>query len=116
MRALPTGLCATQAFGALTYGDRADADEACRQVFVLAQERPEAVPLFVRAAQSWLCQKASGDAHDYKYPAAIFEAARWVSPRWRLHLLAASVHFLHGKRSPDHPVIQRVREALRKPD
>ena len=98
----------------LTYGNRADADEACRKVFVLAKERPETVPLFVQAAQSWLCQKASGDAHDYKYPTAIFEAAQWVSPRWQPHLLAASVHFLHGKQSPDHPVVQQSREALRK--
>ena len=98
----------------MTYGDRADADEACRKVFALIKGRPEAATLFVRAAQSWLCQKASSDAHDYKYPAAIFEAARWVSPRWRPHLLAASVHFLHGEQSPDHPVIQQAREALGK--
>jgi hypothetical protein len=98
----------------LTYGNRSDADEACRQVFVLAREHPEAVPLFGQAAQSWLCQKASGDAHDYKYPAAIFEAAEWVSPRWQPHLLAASIHFLHGKKSPDHPVVEQAREALRK--
>ena len=97
-----------------TYGNRADADEACRKVFVLAKERPEAVPLFVQAAQSWLCQKASGDAHDYKFLAAILEEAQWVSPRWQPHLLAASVHFLHGKQSPDHPVVQQSREALRK--
>lgn len=98
----------------LTYGNRADADEACREVFLLAKERPETASEFVRAAQSWLCQKASGDAHDYKYPAAIFEAARWVSPRWRPHLLAASVHFLHGEQSPDHPVILQARQALKK--
>ena len=97
-----------------TYGNRADADEACRKVFVLAKERPEAVPLFVQAAQSWMCQKATGDAHDYKFLAAIFEEAQWVSPQWQPHLLAASVHFLHGKQSLDHPVVQQAREALRK--
>jgi hypothetical protein len=98
----------------LAYGNRADADLASRKVFVLAKERPQAVPLFVKAAQSWLCQKASGDAHDYKYPAAIFETAGSVSPRWQPHLLAASVHFLHGKQSPDHTVVLQSREALRK--
>jgi hypothetical protein len=96
-----------------TYGNRVDADEASRKVFMLARERPEAVPLFVQAAQSWMCQKASSDAHDYKFMAAIFEEAQWVSPQWQPHLLAASVHFLHGEQSPDHPVVQQAREALR---
>jgi hypothetical protein len=97
-----------------TYGNRADADEACRKVFVLAKERPEAVPLYVQAAQSWMCQKATGDAHDYKFLAAILEDAQWVSPEWRPHLLAASVHFFHGKQSLDHPVVQQARESLQK--
>jgi hypothetical protein len=43
----------------LGYGKREEADEACRKVFVLARERPEVVPLFVQAAHSWLCRKAS---------------------------------------------------------
>jgi hypothetical protein len=97
-----------------TYGNRADADEACRKVLVLSQERPEAVPLYVQAAQSWMCQKASSDAHDYKFLAAILEDAQWVSPPWQPHLLAASVHFFHGQQSPDHPVVLQAREALQK--
>jgi hypothetical protein len=95
-----------------TYGVREDADRACRQVFVLGRDRPDAVPLFVQAARSWMCRKASNDAHDYKFLAAIVEAAGRVSPEWRPHLLAASVHFLHGTQSPDHPVVARAREAL----
>lgn len=97
----------------LSYGTRADADEACRKVFALAQVRPAAVPLFVQTAQSWLCRKASNDTHEYKFLAAILENAGWVSPEWRPHLLAASVHYFHGNRSPDNPVIQQAREALR---
>jgi hypothetical protein len=96
----------------LTYGKRADADEACRKVFVLAGERPGAVPLFVQTAHSWLCRKASNDHHEYKFLAAILEEIGWVSPEWRPHLLAASVHYFHGSQSPDNPVIQQVREAL----
>jgi hypothetical protein len=57
----------------LGYGKREGADEACRKVFVLARERPEFLPLFERAAHSWLCRKASDDAHDYKFLAAILE-------------------------------------------
>lgn len=97
----------------LNYGNRADADEACRKVFVLARDRPAAVPLFVQTAHSWLCRKASNDSHEYKFLAAILEDAEWVSPEWRPHLLAAAIHYFHGNQSPDNPVIQQTREALK---
>jgi hypothetical protein len=96
----------------LGYGRRADADEACRKVFVLAREHPDFVPLFVQTAHSWLCRKASDDAHEYKFLAAILEDAAWVSPAWQPHLLAASVHYFHGNQTPDNPVVQQVQEAL----
>src|SRR5262249_53067861 len=97
----------------LGYGERAKADEASRKVFVLAKERPDVVPLFVQTAHGWLCRKASDDAHEYKFLAAILEDARYVSPAWQPHLLAASVHYFHGTQTPDNPVMQQVREALR---
>jgi hypothetical protein len=98
----------------LTYGWRADADQACRKAFALARERPEAVPLFAQAAHSWLCRKASNDHHEYKFLAAIFEDVARVSPEWQPHLLAASVHYFHGEQTPDNPVVLQAREALRK--
>jgi hypothetical protein len=104
---------ATRRRAVLTYGTRADADEACRKMFVLARERPDAVPLFVQTAHSWLCRKASNDTHEYKFLAAILEDAGRVSSEWRPHLLAAAVHYFHGDRSPDNAVIQQAREALR---
>jgi hypothetical protein len=97
----------------LGYGERAKADEACRKAFVLAKERPGVVPLFVQTAHSWLCRKASDDAHEYKFLAAILEDAACVSPAWQPHLLAASVHYFHGTQTPDNPVIQDVQEALK---
>ena len=103
---------ATNRRAVLSYGTRAHADEACRKVFVLARERPTAVPLFVQTAHSWLCRKASNDTHEYKFLAAILEDVGCVSPQWRPHLLAASVHYFHGNRSLDNPVIQQVRGAL----
>ena len=96
------------------YGDRADADEAGRRAFALAHDRPEAVPLFAQVARNWLCRKATVDAHEYKFLAAILEDVEWVSAEWQPHLLAASVHFFHGKQSPDSPVIEQAREALQK--
>jgi hypothetical protein len=97
----------------LKYGTRADADEACRKAFVLLRDRPAAAPLVVQVARSWLCRKASNDHHEYKFLAAIMEDVDWVSPPWRPHLLAASVHYFHGNQSPDNPVIEQVRAALR---
>jgi hypothetical protein len=97
---------------ALGYGKRTEADETCRRMFVLAKDRPEVVPLFAQTAHSWLCRKASDDAHEYKFLAAILEDATWVSPGWRPHLLAASVHYFHGTQTPDNPIIQQVRMAL----
>src|SRR5262249_23200752 len=96
----------------LGYGKREDADEACRKVLVLARDHPDVVPLFVQAAHSGLCRKASDDAHEYKFLAAILEDAAWVSPAWQPHLLAASVHYFHGKQTPDNPVMQQVQAAL----
>jgi hypothetical protein len=63
-------------------------------------------------AHSWLCRKANDDAHEYKFLAAILEDAACVSPAWRPHLLAASVHYFHGQQTPDNPVMEHVREAL----
>jgi hypothetical protein len=96
----------------LGYGQRDQADEACRKVFVLAKQRPDIVPLFVQTAHSWLCQKASDDAHEYKFLAAILENAACVSSAWQPHLLAASVHYFHGTQTPNNSVIQHVQEAL----
>jgi hypothetical protein len=98
----------------LAYGSRADADAACRKVFTLTRSRPGAGALFVQAAHSWLCRKASNDTHEYKFLAAMFENVEWVSPEWRPHLLAASVHYLHGSQSPDNEVVRQAREALSK--
>jgi hypothetical protein len=97
----------------LGYGKRADADEACRKVFVLAKQHPGVVPLFVQSAHSLLCRKASNDAHEYKFLAAILEDATYVSPTWQPHLLAASVHYFHGTQTPDNPIIKDVQEALK---
>ena len=97
----------------LRYGRRSDADEACRKAFALTRQRPSAVPLFIQTAHSWLCRKASNDSHEYKFLAAILEDVRRVSPMWQPHLLAASVHYLHGEQSPDNPAIEQAREALR---
>jgi hypothetical protein len=97
----------------LTYGKRENADEACRNAFTLTSQRPEAVPLFVQTAHSWLCRKASNDQHEYKFLAAILEDSALVSQEWQPHILAASVHYFHGSQTPDNPVMEQARRALR---
>lgn len=68
----------------------------------------------MRAARIRLCMKSGYDAQENKLPAAMFEDRESISPEWRPRLLAASVHWLHGKQSPDSPVALQAREALRK--
>ncbi len=68
---------------------------------------------FVATARRLLITKATINAHDIKFPIAIFENRDWVSPRWRPHLLATSVHFLHGTQMPDNDVTQRAKDALK---
>jgi len=84
-----------------------------RRVFALATEHPGVAPLFLRSARGWLAVKAVTEAHEYKLPAAMFEDYELVSPEWRPRLLAASARWLHGKQSPDSPVLRQAREALR---
>src|SRR5262249_45478752 len=98
----------------LGYGQREDADEACRKTFALSIARPKAVPLFLHAAHRWLCRKLTNDHHEYKFLAAILEDASLVTPVWQPHLLAASVHYFHGNQTPDNSVIDQARDALRK--
>ena len=92
--------------------ERVASDEACRMAFTLLGD-PANQRAFLRTARSLLCAKASLDPHDFKYPAAAFEDASLVSREWRPHLLASTVHALHGTRSDDSPVLVQAREALK---
>jgi hypothetical protein len=92
--------------------DRSGQDEAARLTFASVR-RPGVADTFLDTARSLLVTKATINSHDIKFPIAIFENRDWVSPRWRPHLLAASVHFLHGPQMPDNEVTQRAREVLR---
>jgi hypothetical protein len=68
----------------------------------------------LQSARALLPLKASGDPHDIKFPAAIFEDLALVSPAWQPHLLAAAVYSFWGSDRPDNPAVQQVREAVRK--
>ena len=86
--------------------------EPARKIFALLTDNPDAAAPYAQAARSWLCMKASVDAHEFKLPVALFEDYEIVSSAWRPRLLAASTHWLHGKHSEDSLVIQQARDAL----
>lgn len=86
--------------------------EAIRMAFTFAQ-RHTAEPL-VRAAFRLIPAKCSGDPHDIKFPVAIFEDMGLVSSSWRPHVSAAAAFSFWGSDRPDLPVIQQVREEVRK--
>ena len=95
--------------------ERVASDEACRMAFALLGN-PTNQTAFLRTARSLLCVKASLDPHDIKYPAAAFEDATLINRDWRPHLLASTVHALHGTKSDDSPVLVQARVALKSSD
>jgi hypothetical protein len=53
------------------------------------------------------------DSHDYKYGAALWEEFLWsTEPKWRNHLVAASMFNFPGAKTPDSPLMIRARDAL----
>ncbi len=92
--------------------NRSYQDQASRMAYAYGKAAPEANH-FLRAARRLLCTKATINAHDLKFPVAIFEDLDLVSPVWRPHLLAGSVHFLHGPKSEDNAAIQQAITRLR---
>ena len=63
---------------------------------------------FFETARHYISRKASLNAHDVKFPEAIFENYQHTSLEWRPYILAASVFFLHGPNTEDNPVVQQL--------
>jgi len=57
--------------------------------------------------------QADGDPHRIKFPIAMFENCRWISPEWRPHLQAAATYSFLGVDAPDTELILQVRETLK---
>ena len=92
---------------------RPDRHEAARMAFRFAQKFPDSDVLF-RAAARLLPAKAGRDVHNVKFPVAMFENYRWISPEWHPHFMAAASYTFLGADAPDTQVINRVREAIKK--
>jgi hypothetical protein len=93
-------------------GTREDLDRIMRLTLAFARKHADHRP-FLHTARRLVCLKATQNAHDVKFPSAIFENYELASPRWRPYLLAASVHWLHGTKMPDNPAVLSARDALR---
>lgn len=89
-----------------------NAPAAGRKAFAYAKKFDHPDELF-RGARRLIYAKAT-EAHEYKYPAAIFEDIDHVAPAWRPHMLSAAMFYLQGSTLPDSPVMERAREAVRK--
>lgn len=88
------------------------AGEAGGKAFSFARRHP-ASDAFQAAARRLVLAKASVNAHDIKFPVAIFEDCGHVSPVWRPHLTAASVFWLPEAARPDSLPVEQAREALK---
>lgn len=55
------------------------------------------------------------DSHDYKYGAAVWEECLLASdPKWHGPLVASAMFNLPGSKTPDSPLMDRAREAIKK--
>jgi len=88
-----------------------DVDRAVEITYAWAKGRSNFRP-FMQAAQRLMCVKSTPEAHDFKFPIALFENCRYASPEWRPHLLAATVHVLQGSDMEDSQIVAQAREAL----
>jgi hypothetical protein len=101
-----------------------DSDAALAQVFAAREKnqaarsalaygrRDLAFDAFATAARGLVFTKVV-DPHGYKYPAATFEDYYRVSPKWRPHMLAASMYYLPNSTLADAPLMQQACEAVK---
>lgn len=92
--------------------DRTGQLKAAELTFALTQSQKGAVE-FIKASQHGMARRLTLNAHEMKYPIAMFEEYSRVSPAWRPHLLAATSVFLQGSNSPNNPAVERGVKSLR---
>jgi hypothetical protein len=71
-------------------------------------------PDAVFAAARRLIFHKGRDSHDYKYGAAVWEECLLASdPKWHAPLVAAAMFNLPGSKTPDSPLMDRARAAVK---
>lgn len=92
-------------------GPREDQDKVAELAFSYANKFRDHRH-YIEVARLLTSMKSTQDAHDVKFPVAIFENHGLVNPLWRPHLIAASSHYLHGTKMTDNPAVRTAREML----
>lgn len=92
-------------------GSREDQDKVAELAFSYASKFPNHSN-YIEAARLLTSMKSTQDAHDVKFPVAIFENHELVNPHWRPHLIAASSHYMHGTKMSDNPAIRIAKDML----
>jgi hypothetical protein len=93
-------------------GTREDQDRIAELAFSYAHKHGEHQHYF-QAARLLTSMKSTQDAHDVKFPAAIFENYEQVNRKWRPHMIAASSHYMHGTQMPENPAVREAIELLK---
>lgn len=92
-------------------GSREIQDRVAALAFSYASQYQDHRPYF-QAARFLTSLKSTQDAHDIKFPVAIFENYRRANPKWRPHLIAASSHYMHGTQMADNPAVLLAKNML----
>lgn len=92
-------------------GKREDCDNASQQAYSLLQTDAGRAA-FEQTARSYVLQKASPNAHHYKYWIAAFENAKQISQEWQPLYLSASIHYGFGPQTPDNNAIVRAKQVM----
>ncbi len=92
-------------------GSREEMDQASQMAFAFAKQHENHTE-FLSTARTVTAMKATQNTHDVKFPAAIFDTYRRISPEWRPHVIAASMHHLHSSKMLDNAATQQMKELL----
>jgi hypothetical protein len=95
-------------------GPREVMDDVSRMAFAYGRKHATHADhsLFIATARQQTARKSTFNAHDLKFPAALFENYEWISPMWRPHLLATSMQHMASSHMPDNPAVEQARQAL----
>ena len=92
-------------------GSREEMDLASQMAFAYAKQHDNHTE-FLTTARAVTAMKATQNTHDVKFPAAIFDTYRRISPEWTPHVIAASMHHLHSSKMIDNPATNQAKELL----
>jgi len=86
--------------------DRSGQDNAAKLAYSFATAYSDDSSL-LSTARRIMCRKLTLDAHEMKFPIAMFEDTENVSPTWRPHMTAATIVYMQGTNSVDNPAVAR---------